>query len=724
MRIEMIDKQFRLDGRPHLVLAGEIHYFRIPRPEWEQRLDLLVEAGANCLATYMPWVVHEQADGSIDLTGRVRPELDLGAFVDLAAERGLTVLARPGPFTMGELRHEGIPSRLRTDHPEILPVGWDGAPATTSTVDYLAPAFLAEVRRWYLEIGEILRPRSAASGGPVIAVQLDNEIGMLSWVSNTPDLTDRAVDAFRTRMLDTEATEQLAAAGYPVAQQDWTDAVRSPDERLVAALRVDLAEFLRESYATYVGILHGFVTEAGLGDLPQLINVHGTEAGSALSFPIGISQLQRSFRGRPGFTAGSDHYLGTLTWRGAAELHLVHAFLDAAQTPEQPLTSLEFEAGTGDYGGDLGNLTDPASVILKTRLLLSQGARMLNWYLFAGGTNVVDPRPDDNGTHRFGITGERHGHAAPVTPEGTRGPAFPSTVESIGVAANLAGFAAAWVPEHDDLAVGFVPDHWATEHRYPGSTLTAELVGELTWARGAGPRAALPRCLLAAGFRYGAVDLQDPQARLPRLVVLGTGRLLQQEIQERLLAHVHGGGRLLLLGDLPVRDLLDRPATAFADALGLRPGELVRGGPGRFPSVQPVGPLADLTEVPLGRLTPLQHDRGIPLLVEATTDRPCGLEIPYGDGFVTVIAADWAPAQDTLRRLVGRLGVAPGLVLTGALPGLYSATTRTPEGERFLHLINVEGHPQRVTVTLDGSPVRGSEEFVLAPRTGTVHVIG
>ena len=45
---------------------------------------------------------------------------------------------------MAELKNEGLPYRLYTEHPEIVPIGWDGRPAPTRTVDYLAPAFLAE----------------------------------------------------------------------------------------------------------------------------------------------------------------------------------------------------------------------------------------------------------------------------------------------------------------------------------------------------------------------------------------------------------------------------------------------------------------------------------------------------------------------------------------------------------------------------------------------------
>ena len=36
--IEVSKRRLLVDGRPRIVLAGELHYFRVPRAEWEQRL--------------------------------------------------------------------------------------------------------------------------------------------------------------------------------------------------------------------------------------------------------------------------------------------------------------------------------------------------------------------------------------------------------------------------------------------------------------------------------------------------------------------------------------------------------------------------------------------------------------------------------------------------------------------------------------------------------------
>lgn len=53
-------------------------------------------------------------------------------------------------------------------------------------------------------------------------------------------------------------------------------------------------------------------------------------------------------------------------------------------------------------------------------MCIAQGNRLLNYYLFAGGRNYrLDERRGD-GNDRIAATGERHGFAAPIDPEGTR----------------------------------------------------------------------------------------------------------------------------------------------------------------------------------------------------------------------------------------------------------------------------------------------------------------
>ncbi|GAA1837563.1 beta-galactosidase [Microlunatus capsulatus] len=722
--ITLRDQRILVDGRPALVLSGEVHYFRVPRAEWEQRLDLLVEAGCTCVASYIPWLFHELPDGSLDLTGATRPERDLGAFVDLCAAKGLGFLARPGPFVMAELKNEGLPYRLYAEHPEIVPVGWDGAPAPTRTVDYGAPAFLAEVERWYAAVMPVLASRLQPAGGPVLAVQLDNEIGMLAWVSGSPDLTDHVVAELRRWCAERYGSG--LAARYPGVGDGaaWARAVRSPQERWAAALRVDLGWFLRDRTARYVDVLAALARRHGVDGVPFLVNVHGTEGGNGVPFAIGISQLYRSYAGRPGFAAGSDHYLGDLSAGVLADLHLIGATMAAVNGPDQPLTSLEFEAGTGDYGGGLEQLHDPATVDLKTRLCLAQGHRLLNYYLLAGGTNPPLDEPVGDGDDRLGFTGERHGTAAPIGPRGERGLSFAPTAAVVHTARVHAPWLADLDEEHDDVAVGFWADAFATEAWYPGSATMRGVVDDLTAHRGPGPRKALWRSLLLAGYRFGATDLQDPDRPLPRTVALATGRVLDAAVQRRLADHVRDGGSLLLLGRLPQRDPEDRPCTVLADALGLAPGERVAEDGHHHPSLVGHGLAADLPETRVGWLDALTAPAGAEPLLTDVDDRLCGVTLAVGAGRAVVVTAELPALPELVTALLGWLGSPPGLALRTDVPGVLALTGARPGGGRLLHLLNPTGYAATVAVRVDGPPGLLDRPLRLPPRTGTMLALG
>jgi len=70
------------DGKQIRLFSGAIHYFRIPSEYWKDRLQTAVDAGLNCIETYVPWNLHEKIPGNFDFQN----DLDLVSFVKLAAE--------------------------------------------------------------------------------------------------------------------------------------------------------------------------------------------------------------------------------------------------------------------------------------------------------------------------------------------------------------------------------------------------------------------------------------------------------------------------------------------------------------------------------------------------------------------------------------------------------------------------------------------------------------
>ncbi|GAA4988014.1 beta-galactosidase [Actinopolymorpha pittospori] len=725
--IDVRSKRLVVDGSPRILLSGEVHYFRLARHDWADRLDKLVAAGADTVASYIPWLCHEDKDGGIDVTGRTRPELDLGAFVDLARERGLYFLARPGPFVMAELKNEGLPYRLYDEHPEIHPVSWDGEPVPTRTVDYLAPAYLAEVERWYAAVMPVLANRLVSRGGNVVAVQLDNEIGMLSWVTGRPDLTDHLLadlDGWLRERYDADAL----AARYPgLALEDpaaRAAGIRSPREEYAAALLHDLGRYMRARFARYVAALRGFAEAAGVSGVPFLVNIHGTADGRGTPFPIGISQLMDTYRGVPGMLSGSDHYFGDLTTRNAADLYLMNAFMDAVHDADQPLTSVEFEAGDGDYARDQATRYDPSAVDLKTRLCVAQGNRLLNYYLFAGGINPRLDTPVGDGNDRIAFTGERHGTGAPVGALGELGLTYSRTAAVMHAVRAVGGKLATMDEEHDDLAMGFVPDYFMTETAYPKSTLVREIVGNLERHRFGGPGQLMARAALAAGYRFGAVDLQDREALAPRttpVLMLASARYLAAPVQSRLVSYLRAGGRLLLCGEVPAYDLEGRPCTTLQDALGVRPLGVRHGDHGFFLSVCASGWAAPRPEVRVSSTQLLEPGTGTVLLREYASGDACGLDVRVGAGRAVVLTTDY-PGNDVAfyRTALETLGVRARLRHDAPRAGLLVTSTRNERGERFVHALNLDGYDADFRLTEDDRTLFGGHPVALPARSGVM----
>ncbi|WP_197034734.1 beta-galactosidase [Glycomyces sp. NRRL B-16210] len=149
---------FVLDGREEALLCASLFYFRLPREVWEARLAQVRATGYRAIDVYLPWNFHETSPGVWDFEGR----RDVGAFLDLAREAGLAVIARPGPYICSEWDGGALPA-------------WLGLEAGLR-LRQAEPRFLAQVGRWFDRAMPILAERQWDRGGSVVAVQLENEL--------------------------------------------------------------------------------------------------------------------------------------------------------------------------------------------------------------------------------------------------------------------------------------------------------------------------------------------------------------------------------------------------------------------------------------------------------------------------------------------------------------------------------------------------------------------
>ncbi|WP_405773583.1 beta-galactosidase [Streptomyces sp. NBC_01538] len=155
--IEVTSRWFTRGGRPWFPVSGEFHYSRYPAGEWEEELLKMKAAGVTAVASYLIWIHHEENEGRVRFDGN----LDLRRFAELCARHGLDFIPRVGPWSHAEVRGGGLPDWL---------LARTGAPRTDD------PAYLAPVRGWFAAVAEQLTGLDRAHGGPIVAIQIENEL--------------------------------------------------------------------------------------------------------------------------------------------------------------------------------------------------------------------------------------------------------------------------------------------------------------------------------------------------------------------------------------------------------------------------------------------------------------------------------------------------------------------------------------------------------------------
>ena len=681
---------FWLNGRPLLLQAGEFHYFRTPPEQWEHRLGLLRAAGFNAVASYIPWRWHELREGELDFDGHTHPQRDLVGFLDLAARLDLWIIARPGPYIMAETINEGIPDWLFERYPQVAFVDQHGRPQ--NIVSYLHPDFLACVARWYRAVFGVLAPRQVTRGGRILLVQLDNEMGMPQWVRNILDTNPDTLARFADYLYQTYG-EHLPER-YPTS--DLVSALRGgltrPESPHAARTVADYRRFYRAYLRRYAAFLLAQARANGL-EVPPVINIHGFANGGK-TFPIGLSQLADVMT-LPGIISATDVYPMSIGEGNYHELLLVNEMTRTLQNPDQPLFSIEFQAGGNqDFSGAQTSFYD-----LHARLSLSVGMRAINHYLFFDGEN--DPLLSPVRRHEWGH---------PVRKDGTlrrhyhRYPQLSQTLAAYGEALILAH-------PQTVTAIGFRLDDFMTEVNTPA---TQEATAIITHQREVILFDFIARGLALTHRPFRALELAraslDP-AEAPTLWVM-TERHMEASIQQKLVDYARAGGHLALIGRLPLEEDDGTPCTLLHDALGLTE---VRADPPFTPSgITAFGH----PDVPVSFVEIYRGDFG--QIFATRQGDVVGFGQRLGKGKVLVLGAALRITTledlDILHRMALEMDCPPAFQLNDW------ADVRLSLGERggFLFVNNYQDDPIETTVAWRGETLFGGHPIRLAARQGAI----
>lgn len=312
-----------LNGKPYFAICGEFHYSRYPETQWETEINKMKASGINILATYIFWNHHEEIEGHYDWLGN----RNLRRFIELCRHSGLYVILRIGPFCHGEVRNGGLPDWLF---------------GRTFDVRSNDEGYLHYVRRLYAEIGRQASGLMFKDGGPVIGIQLENELN--------------------------------AAAAL------WEMTAKQGDEYLSGGSRgsegVEHMRRLKE-LAIGAGLEAPIYTSTGWGGAPVLEDEVLPLYGGYAYTPWSISAQNPRQQPTREYLFDSYHDAG----------------VDGDFAPSYPKEKYPFaccEMGGGMQTWYLSRFqVEPESVSAMSLMKIAGGCNFIGYYMFHGGTNPV-----------------------------------------------------------------------------------------------------------------------------------------------------------------------------------------------------------------------------------------------------------------------------------------------------------------------------------------------
>ncbi len=689
-----------IDGKPEYLLSGEFHYFRVPKPDWRRRMRLFKAAGGNCLATYIPWLIHEPEEGHFRFSGE--DWLDLEGFLQTAQEEELYVMARPGPYQYSELVYHGLPGWLVRDYPQLLALTAAGEKIDYASVSYTHPLFLEKVRSWFGAVLPILSRYTLERGGPIAFMQIDNElVGIHEWFGSLdyhPETMgfgreDGAFPRFLKERYGTIGDLNAAYAGSystfaavdPIPGSDQADEVRIRRKK-------DYLDFYLSTIADYAQIL---------GELFHAHGIHTPILHNAGNQGMNAYFLETARRLGGDFLLGSDHYYNLdQNWaqNHPTPQYAARSFLslEMLRLMGFPPTVLEIPGGSASNWPPVF----PGDALAAYLTNLAFGMKGSNYYIFTGG-----PNPPGAGS-----TTDLYDYDASISASGE--------VRLLYTA--QAGFGRfvhshpKWLEAHRlaDFRIGLDFEYQRSSHYFGdrgrfllsnGEAATFLRQGVLTSA-------------LCAGLspEFVNLDAEDWTAETTLPVVIISSVSMSEAKQRRVVCFLQNGGKALITPVLPNLNEQMRPCTVLADFLGTpaqhrSPHGLSRPVIGGIPNVN--GTVFPFASVPSGAEV---------LGVDEISGAPLALGMPFpGGGRAVVLGLQWIHAMHEHERMLfwalAGLGLVP--VLRVSNPNLW-ATAYESGGKTWVFLLNLFTQPLRAEVSLRaGGEHRNLGTFEIEPVT-------
>lgn len=557
------ERNFFLNGEKVFLNSGEIHYFRIKRELWDRHLDQAVEAGLDTVSTYVPWAWHEEEEGVFDFDGSSSPEKDIEGWIQKCSEHGLHSILKPGPFILAEFRGAGLPDWFLDRYgAQVSMRNSKGEKVLSEGVSLFNKKYLEKVTLWYDHIMPLISRNEIGNGGPVIMMQICNEIGVFPWLAHQADygnaVRERFVSYLGEKYGTIEKINNLWGTGFP----DFNNIELPPDGMEPYSSSADRGRdnewhlFWRKYYGDYLRLMASMARERGI-TVPVFHNLPGWIYGNGYEFPVNITMYEDLFRDKSEIFFGIDHIPEFVSYRNMHDDRIINDITGAMQG-RGPLFSAELQSGSREYHV----VPSPREMELFYKAGIANGLRGWNYYMFSQGRNQ----------ERKGYSGDTFYWFTPLTPEAGRTEAFVPLKKM----SRIIGVSEKIIVESErraEVCVLFYPPYYATEIERPAGEEC-----ELRFVPSAIRRPAyfdgLLKVLQVLNIDYDMVDLSyatvESLLRYKQVWAFMTDEM-DAKAQETVASFITGGGNAVIYPYLPDREMSGKPCTILRDTLGITP---------------------------------------------------------------------------------------------------------------------------------------------------------
>jgi len=688
---------FVKNGKPHFVISGEIHYFRLDPRLWEKHLKLLKLSGANTTSTYIPWDWHEYEENKFDFSGDTDPARNLIKYIKLCKKVGLDLIAKPGPYILAEYENQGLPGwLLNRCSKNAYAIDENGNVIAHDLMTYMSDEYLHYSFLWYDKIMPIIAQYQERNGGPITMMQVCNEVGVFQWLHGKIDYNPSVVKLYKEFLIERYKSIETFNNVYGTNYSSFGN-ISAPagmiENKQDYCAYFDFHLFYRHYYALYIDTLISKIRSFDI-KLQLTHNIPGWIYGNAAELPMLISTYEEVMRTRTDIVFGLDHIPEFVSFRNAHSDLACNKILKAMQ-PYGPVWAAEFQAGTREHHVK-SDATDLETFYYAS---LAHGMKSFNYYMFSQGINPKGK----------GFYGNTFYYQTPVKSIATKNPLY-NSIQKVNSFISKENENLLLSETKADICVGFYKPYFYTELTTSqllkekklyieklGLSLDPRFVREEIFFNG------LLRSLQTLNLNYDIYDLEnsliEAWLKYKQLWVVST-EIMDSNTQSLLSSYVRKGGHLVIYPAIPKLDLYLNPCTVLKNSMQLHFTKSVRSN-----KIEAFGTEEVFTVFKEKLIFQITDEE---VISRTETNEACGIRKKIGEGMVTALGYAFGYTTDEQLHLYEKIVLFDKIKKQAKVsdPDIQFVIRK---GKKYSYLFLLNYHNQKKTFTVN------SKRFILNP---------